>query len=93
MANHKSAEKRARQTLKKTERNRYYRTRVKNISKELREAVETGNKELAIEKLKVANNSFHSYVSKGFFKKETASRRVSRLAKLVNKLTPVTVSA
>ena len=93
MANHKSAEKRARQTVKKTERNRYYRTRVKNMSKQLREAAEIGNKELAIEKLKVVNQSFHSYVSKGFFKKETASRRVSRLAQLVNKLTTATVSA
>ncbi|MFJ1181705.1 30S ribosomal protein S20, partial [Campylobacter jejuni] len=27
MTNHKSAEKRARQTIKKTERNRFYRTR------------------------------------------------------------------
>ncbi len=29
MANHKSAEKRIRQTEKRTERNRYYRTRLK----------------------------------------------------------------
>jgi small subunit ribosomal protein S20 len=93
MANHKSAKKRARQTLKKTEQNRYYRTRVKNISKELREAVESGNQELAVAKLKVVNQSFHSYVSKGFFKKETASRKVSRLAKLVNKLSATPVSA
>jgi small subunit ribosomal protein S20 len=87
MANHKSAEKRIRQTVRKTERNRYYRARVKNITKEVREAVESGNLEEATSKLKVANKTFHAYVSKGFFKKGTASRRVSRLAKLVNSLT------
>ena len=86
MANHKSAEKRIRQTIKRTARNRFYRTRVKNITKAIREAVANKDKALAEEKLKLANKLFHSYVSKGFFKKGTASRRVSRLAKLVNTL-------
>lgn len=86
MANHKSAEKRARQTIKRTERNRFYRTRLKNITRAVREAVESKNAEEALTALKVANKSFHSFVSKGFLKKETASRRVSRLAKLVNSL-------
>ncbi len=86
MANHKSAAKRARQTEKRTERNRFYRTRLKNISRSVREAVVSGDANAANEALKVANKSFHSFVSKGFLKKETASRRVSRLAKLVNSL-------
>ena len=70
MANHKSSEKRARQTIKRTERNRFYRTRLKNITKAVRVAVEAGDKEAALNALK----------------KQTASRRVGRLAKLVNKL-------
>ena len=86
MANHKSAEKRIRQTAKKTERNKFYRTRVKNMTKAVREAVENGDKELALEKLRIVNQAFHSYVNKGFFKKSTAGRKVGRLAKLVNKL-------
>jgi small subunit ribosomal protein S20 len=86
MANHKSAEKRIRQTAKKTERNRFYRTRVKNLTKDLKEAVASGEKELALAKLKIVNKTFHSYVSKGFFKKATAGRKVSRLTKLVNSL-------
>jgi len=49
MANHKSAKKRIKQTVKRTERNRYYRTRFKNIVKAVREAVEAGNKEAAVE--------------------------------------------
>lgn len=86
MANHKSAEKRARQTIKRTERNRFYRTRVKNITKAVREAVESKDLDAAAEALKTANKSFHSFVSRGFLKKQTASRKVSRLAKLVNSL-------
>ncbi len=86
MANHKSAKKRAKQTIKKTERNRYYRTRYKNIVKAVRAAVEEGNKEAALEAFKVANKQLHHFVSKGFLKKQTASRKVSRLHKLVNSL-------
>ncbi|ECL1094122.1 30S ribosomal protein S20 [Campylobacter jejuni] len=86
MANHKSAEKRARQTIKKTERNRFYRTRLKNITKAVREAVANGDKNAANEALKVANKSIHAMVSRGFIKKQTASRRVSRLTLLVNKI-------
>lgn len=86
MANHKSAEKRARQTLKRTERNRFYRTRLKNITRDVKEAVEANDKEKALNAFKIANKSFHSFVSKGFLKKQTASRRVSRLAHLINSL-------
>ena len=86
MANHKSAEKRARQTIKRTERNRFYCTRLKNITKAVRVAVEAKDLNAANEALKVANKSIHSFVSRGFLKKQTAARRVSRLAQLVNTL-------
>ena len=84
MANHKSAEKRARQTEKRTERNRFYRTRLKNISKNVREAVALNDNEKAVNALKLANKEIHAFVSRGFLKKQTASRRISRLHKLVN---------
>jgi small subunit ribosomal protein S20 len=84
MANHKSALKRARQTIKRTERNRFYKTRIKNITRAVREAVASGDVEKATEALKSANQNFHKYVSKGVLKKNTAARKVSRLAKLVN---------
>ncbi|CUU77785.1 30S ribosomal protein S20 [Campylobacter hyointestinalis] len=86
MANHKSAEKRARQTIKRTERNRFYRTRLKNLTKAVRVAVANGDKDAALLALKDVNKNFHSFVSKGFLKKETASRKVGRLAKLVSTL-------
>jgi small subunit ribosomal protein S20 len=86
MANHKSALKRARQTVKRTERNRFYKTRIKNITRAVREAVASGDQTKAAEALKVANQNFHKYVSKGILKKNTAARKVSRLAKLVNEM-------
>jgi len=86
MAHHKSALKRIRQTAKRTARNRFYKTRIKNISKAVREAVAAGNKEKALEALKLANKEFHKYVSKGVLKKNSAARKVSRLHKLVNSM-------
>ena len=84
MANHKSSIKRIRQTIVRTERNRFYRTRLKNIVKAVNTAVESGNKEEAVEALKVANQQIHKFVSKGVLKKGTAARKVSRLHKAVN---------
>ncbi len=86
MANHKSAEKRIRQTKKRTERNRFYRTRIKNITKAVEAAVKEGNVEAATEAFKKANKNLHKYVSKGVLKKNTAARKVSRLHNLVNSL-------
>ena len=49
MANNKSAKKRVLQTAVRTERNRYYRTRIKNIVKAVHEAVEAADKPAAAE--------------------------------------------
>jgi small subunit ribosomal protein S20 len=86
MAHHKSAKKRILQTAKRTERNRYYRTRLKNIVKAVRTAAEAGDKTAAEAAFKIANQQLHSFVSKGFLKKQTASRKISRLHKLVNSI-------
>jgi len=86
MAHHKSAKKRILQTAKRTERNRYYRTRIKNITKAVLAAAEAGDKTAAQEAFKTANKQIHALVSKGFIKKQTAARKVSRLHKLVNSL-------
>lgn len=86
MANHKSAEKRIRQALKRTERNRYYKTKVKNIIKAVREAVSNGDVANANAALKIANKNLHKFVSKGILSKNTAARKVSRLNKSVKDL-------
>jgi len=84
MANHKSAAKRAKQTIVRTERNRFYKTRIKNIVKDVLSAVETADKEKATVAVKAANKYLHHCVSKGILKKETAARKVSRLQTKVN---------
>ena len=84
MANHKSAEKRARQTIVRTERNRFYKTRIKNVTKNVLAAIESADKEKAVEAMKAANKYVHHCVSKGILKKSTAARKVSRLQIKVN---------
>ncbi|GIT99370.1 30S ribosomal protein S20 [Sulfurovum sp. TSL1] len=84
MAHHKSAKKRILQTAVRTERNRYYRTRIKNITKAVLEAVAAEDKAAAAAAFATANKQIHSLVSKGFIKKTTAARKVSRLHKMVN---------
>jgi small subunit ribosomal protein S20 len=86
MAHNKSAKKRILQTAVRTERNRYYRTRLKNIVKAVHVAVEAQDKSAAQEAFKVANRQIHSFVNKGFLKKTTAARKVSRLHKMINNL-------
>ena len=86
MANHKSAEKRARQTKVRTERNRFYKTRIKNVTKEVLSAVESADKDKASEAMKAANKYIHHCVSKGILKKGNAARKVSRLQVKVNAL-------
>lgn len=86
MANHKSAEKRARQTIVRTQRNRFYKTRIKNLTKAVEVAVSSKDETAAKDALKAANKNIHSYVSKGVLTKNTAARKVGRLAKLVNSL-------
>ena len=86
MAHHQSTIKRIRQTAKRTERNRYYRTRFKNIVKAVTVAAEANDKAAAQEAFKVANKQIHKMVTKGFIKKSTAARKVSRLNLMVNKI-------
>ena len=86
MANHKSAAKRARQTIVRTERNRFFKTRLKNITKNVLAAFEAADKEKALEAFKIANKYIHHCVSKGILKKGTAARKVSRLQIKVNSL-------
>jgi small subunit ribosomal protein S20 len=86
MAHHKSAKKRILQTAKRPESTSYYSTRIKNITKAVHEAVAAADMGAAQEAFKIANKQIHSLVSKGFIKKSTAARKVSRLHKMVNKI-------
>ena len=86
MANHKSALKRAKQNEVKRLRNMSYKTRSKNIVKEVRAAVTENDKEKAVEILKKATAVIQKSASKGAFHKKKASRKISRLARQVNQI-------
>ena len=86
MANHKSAKKRARQTLKRTERNRRTRSRVKSAVKSARSALAAGDAGETATALKVAEGVLRRAASKGVIPRQRASRQVSRLAKSQSRL-------
>ncbi len=79
MAQHKSAEKRARQTPKRTEVNRARRTKVRSAVKNVETAIAKGDKTAAQAALKLAQPALDKSVTKGAVKKGTASRKLSRL--------------
>jgi small subunit ribosomal protein S20 len=54
--------------------------------KKVRQAVEENNKDEAVARLREATRTLHSAASKGVIHRNSADRRISRLAKLVNKL-------
>lgn len=85
MAQHRSAEKRARQALKRRERNRAVRSRVRGSTRAVRAALESGDVATARKQLGEAEKVLRRAASKGVMKKSTASRTVSRLAKAVHR--------
>ena len=86
MANIKSAKKRVLVNKKKADRNQMIKSAVKTEIKKVRAAVEAGNKEEAAKALLAATSAIDKSESKGVIKKNTASRKVSRLAVAVNKM-------
>ena len=86
MANIKSAKKRVLVNQKKADRNTMIKSAVKTEIKKVRAAIEAGNKEEAAKALLAATSAIDKAESKGIIKKNTASRKVSRLALAVNKM-------
>jgi small subunit ribosomal protein S20 len=86
VANHKSAKKRARQSIKRAERNRDLRTRVKSAIRGVRTAVAAGDAQKSDDALSVAEGVLRRTASKGAIPKKRASRQISRLAKSRNQL-------
>ncbi len=86
MANHKSAIKRHRQSVKRNARNTMVRTRIKNVVKEVRAAVEANDTELAASALRKATSVLDSAATKKVIHSRAAARRISRLHAAVNKM-------
>ena len=83
MANHTSAIKRNKQSLKKAARNRANRTRVKNAVKAVRTAVLEKDAEKAAAAFVHASSVLDKTAGKGSIHWRNAARKISRLAKAV----------
>lgn len=87
MANHKSAIKRHRQSLKRRERNRTVKSSLKTVAKKLEAAVIKKDPDEASKILQSAIVALDKAAGKGVIHKNTAARKKSRLSKKVNALT------
>ena len=85
MATHKSAEKRARQSQVRRDRNRQVLSRVRTVVKGVRKALEGGDAEAARTQLRAAERELRKAASKGVVPRRRASRSVARLARAVSK--------
>jgi small subunit ribosomal protein S20 len=83
MANIASAQKRIRQTVKRTARNKARKSRVHGAIRKIEEAVAAGNKEGALAALRAAQPEMQRAVTKGVLKLNTVARKISRLSKAV----------
>ena len=86
MANIKSAKKRILVNRTKAERNKAIKSGVKTSVKKVTAAIDANDKEAAKAALVAATATIDKAASKGVFHKNTASRKVSRLAQAVNKM-------
>ncbi len=86
MANTLQSKKRIRRNEKRTVVNINRRSRIRTFIKKVELALESGDKAAATEAFKAAEPEIKRGVSKGVLHKNTASRKVSRLAKRVNAL-------
>lgn len=80
MANTASARKRVRQTVKRTERNRARKSRMRTFVKKVEAAIAGGDKTAAAEALRVAQPEMQRAVTKGVVHLNTVSRKLSRLS-------------
>jgi small subunit ribosomal protein S20 len=83
LANHKSAEKRARQTIVRNARNSQNKAAVKTIEKKLVAGIEAKSKDLP-QLLQAYMKKAMGAVSKGTLRKETISRKIGRLSTRVH---------
>ena len=84
MANHKSAEKRHRQSKIRNARNTHIRSTMRSYVKKLRLAIAEGDVETAKILLEKTVPYIDKAATKGVIHKATASRKIGRLSKLVS---------
>jgi small subunit ribosomal protein S20 len=82
---HPSARKRERQNLKRRERNRAIKTHVHTAVKRASEAITGKDAAQAGAELKQATRVVHKAVSSGAMHRNTASRKIARLARRLHR--------
>jgi small subunit ribosomal protein S20 len=80
MANHLSALKRARQTVKRTVVNRTNTSRLRGVLRDLRESIAKGDKAAAETSYRATVSALDKAIQKGVIHKNTAARYKSRLS-------------
>jgi len=86
MANTPSAKKAARKIERRTEVNKNRRSRMRTFVRKLEEAIASGDRDAAGVAFKAAEPEIMRAAHKGVLHKNTASRKVSRLAQRMAKL-------
>ncbi|MEL6691262.1 MAG: 30S ribosomal protein S20 [Pseudomonadota bacterium] len=86
MANTPQSKKRARQLERRTAVNKARRSRIRTYLRKVEEAIASGDSAAAQEALKVAQPELMRGVTKGVYHKNTAARKMSRLAARVKSL-------
>jgi small subunit ribosomal protein S20 len=86
MAQHKSAIKAHKQSLKRALRNKSIKSKIKTLTKKLEQLVNSKDFEKAKSTLGQVESAIMKSVTKKVLKLNTASRKVSRLAKKVKSL-------
>ena len=86
MANSPQAKKRARQNERRLEVNKARRSRIRTHLRKVEEAIASGDKDAATAALRVAQPELMRGVTKGVYHKNTAARKMSRLAARVKAL-------
>jgi small subunit ribosomal protein S20 len=86
MASHFSALKRARQTAKRTTRNRANTSRLRSALRQLRESLAKGDKPAAEQVYRQTVSALDKAIQKGVIHENTASRYKSRLSARLNAL-------
>ena len=85
MANHKSAKKRHRQTLKRNKVNRSLRSKINNNINRFNSIVLSKNMDQIMESFSSINSSLAKAAKKGLIKKEFVSRKLSSLSNQLKK--------
>ncbi len=80
MANSPQSKKRARQAERRTLVNKNRRTRIRTFIRKVEEAIAGGDQPTATSALKAAQPEIMRGVTKGIMHKNTAGRKISRLA-------------